>query len=209
MAHIFRPAKAVAADVRPPRSTPKPKADYRVPSAAEVLPDLGNLLERENTISGSIRADRAELKLLERELAADETPEIHPEVAALLGDDPVGSKAMTRKAIAGARHRLAVAETALGEIQKRRTALETKAGLAVCDAVRPEVSKRVAALVASLQAADTAHGELNELVLAIEAEGVSWGSLGPIRPFFLGDARDVQRRIATYTKDVREAGYVD
>jgi hypothetical protein len=139
-------------------------------------------------------------------LAVDDTPEVHPEVAALLGDNP-SPKASKRKAIVDARHRIAVAETALAEIQKRRQALETKASLAVCGAVRPEVSKRVAALVAALQAADTAHGELNELILAVEAEGVSWASLGPIRPFFMGDHRDAQRRIATYIKEAREAGY--
>ncbi|GLS34512.1 hypothetical protein GCM10010869_01000 [Mesorhizobium tianshanense] len=127
-------------------------------------------------------------------------------MAALLGDSP-SSKSSKRKAIADARHRIAVGETALAEIQKRRLALETKSNKAVCDAVRPEVAKRVAALVAALQAADVAHGELNELILAIEAEGVSWASLGPIRPFFMGDHRDAQRRVATYIKDVRDAGH--
>lgn len=196
------------ADVRPPRIAPKAKAAdaYRVPSQAESLPDLGSLVDRENEISSAVRADRAELKLLERELAVDDTPEVHPDVAALLGDTP-SPKASKRKAIAETRHRIAVAETALAEIQKRRMALGTKASLAVCDAVRPEVAKRVAALTSALQAADIAHSSLDELILAIEAEGVSWASLGPIRPFFLGDANDAQRRIATYTKDVAEAGY--
>ncbi|QKC97274.1 hypothetical protein [Mesorhizobium sp. NZP2298] len=208
MAAIFpRPRKSAPVDVRPPRVVPKvdPEA-YRVPSAAEVLPDLARLLERENEISAAVRADRAEQKLFERELAVDDSPEIHPEVAALLQDNP-SPKATKRKAIADARHRIAVGETALAEIQKRRMALETKAGKAVCDAVGPEVGKRVAALVTALQAADEAHGELNELIMAIEAEGVSWASLGPIRPFFMGDHRDAQRRVATYVKDVTEAGY--
>ncbi|MER9032418.1 hypothetical protein [Mesorhizobium sp. M0674] len=207
MAHIFRPAKPIAAEPRPARSAPKARPDYHVPSPAEVLPDLAHLVERENEISSSVRADRAEIKLLERELATDESPEIHPEVAKLLKDAP-SSKAVTRKAIADARHRIAVSEAAFAEIQKRRLAMETKASVAVCAAVRPEVSRRVAALVAALQVADTAHGELNELILAIEAEGVSWGSLGPVRAHFMGDHRDAQRRIATYVKDVTEAGYV-
>ncbi|TIL56725.1 MAG: hypothetical protein E5Y79_28385 [Mesorhizobium sp.] len=206
MAHIFRAPKAVPAEPRPPRVTPKANPDYRVLSQAEALPELGSLLEKENDISNSVRADRAELKLLERELAVDDTPEVHPDVAALLGDSP-SSKASKRKAIADIRHRIAVGETALVEIQKRRRLLETKASLAVCDAVRPEIGKRVAALVAALQAADMAHGELNELILAVEAEGVSWASLGPIRPFFMGDHRDAARRVATYIKDVRDAGY--
>ncbi|WP_192359501.1 hypothetical protein [Mesorhizobium mediterraneum] len=196
-----------ATDPRPPRIAPKAKPDaYRVLSQAEALPELGSLLEKENEISTSVRADRAELKLLERELAVDATPEVHPDVAALLGDSP-SSKASKRKAIADTRHRIAVGETALVEIQKRRLSLETKASLAVCDAVRPEIGKRVGALVAALQAADVAHGELNELILAIEAEGVSWASLGPIRPHFLGNASDGSGRIANYLKDVREAGY--
>ncbi|RWN99372.1 hypothetical protein [Mesorhizobium sp.] len=192
-------------DSRPPRI--EPKADgYRVPSQAESLPELGIIVEKETGISDAVRGDRAELKLLERELAVDDTPEVHPDVAALLGDAP-STKAMKRKAIAETRHRLAVGETALAEIQKRRMALGTKANKAVCDAVRPEVAKRVAAVVTALKAADVAHGELNELILAVEAEGVSWSSLGPIRPFFMGDHRDAQRKVATYIKDVTEAGY--
>ncbi|TIL64489.1 hypothetical protein [Mesorhizobium sp.] len=194
-----------ATDPRPPRIAAKAKPDaYHVPSQAEALPELGSLLEKENEISASVRANRAELKLLERELAVDDTPEVHPDVAALLGDSP-SSKASKRKAIADMRHRIAVGETALVEIQKRRHSLETKASLAVCDAVRPEIGKRVAALVAALQAADIAHGELNELILAIEAEGVSWAALGPIRPFFLNEPGS--GRIAGYIKDVSEAGY--
>ncbi|RLP22176.1 hypothetical protein [Mesorhizobium sp. YM1C-6-2] len=184
----------------------KPANDFVVPSPSGLVPELGKLDAAEIAISDAVRNDRAELKVLELELKADDSPELHPEVAALLGDE-TSPKATKRKEIRELRHKIAVAEAAVIEIQKRRVALATEAGRAVTAAVRPEAERVVGNLVKALEQVDAAHQELGDLLLAVEAEGVSTGGFGPIKPHFLGDHREDLRRIRSYIKEVREAGY--
>jgi hypothetical protein len=186
----------------PAKVPQRPRAsEFKVPSPSELLPELAKIDAQTISISESVRADRAEIALLSREIAVDDTPELHPEVAKLLDGEP-SPKAAKRQAIKELRHKIAVAEAAMTEISKRRQAAATGAGKAVCEAVRPEAKRLVANLVEALQAANVAHAELSDLLLAIEAEGVSTGVLGPIKPYFLSDGK-----IATYINDVREAGY--
>jgi hypothetical protein len=206
---ILRKPKPMTNATHPgPAKVPqRPRAsEFKVPSPSELLPELAKLDAQTLSISESVRSDRAEIKLLEREIAVDDTPELHPEVAKLLDGEP-SPKAAKRQAIKELRHQIAVAEAAMTEIAKRRTAAATGAGRAVCQAVRPEAERLVANLVAALQEVDTAHQELGDLLLAVEAEGVSTGGLGPVKPYFLSDHREADRKIVTYIRDVKGAGY--
>jgi len=198
-----RAARATETTHPGPAKVPMRKrvSEFRVPSPAELLPDLEKLDRKTVEISEAIKADRAEIKLLEREIAVDDSPELHPAVAALLDGEP-SPKAVKRKTIKDLRQKITVAEAAMVEIAKRRQAAATEAGKAVTAAVRPEAERLVSNLVKALEVVDVVRQELADLLLAVEMEGVSVGGLGPIKPYFLSD-----EKIAGYIREVREAGY--
>src|SRR5690349_8481407 len=115
----------------------KPAGDFKVPSPADVVPDLAKLDRRTNEINASMKLDRAEIRVLEDEISRDDTKELHPAVAALVDGQP-SVKSTKRARIRELRQSLAVSAAALEEIAKRRIALETEAGRAVTAACRPE-----------------------------------------------------------------------
>ena len=201
---ILRKTKPItnATHPGPARVPQRPRASaFVVPSPSDLIPDLAKLDAQSIEINQGIAADRAAVKILEREIAGDDTPELHSEIAKLLDGAP-SAKAAKRAAIKTLRHKIAVASAALVEIGKRRQAAATGAGKAVCSAVRPEAERLVGNLVVALQSADAAHAELADFLLAIEVEGASAGGLGPVVPYFLNDGK-----IATYIREVRGAGY--
>ncbi|CAN7701655.1 hypothetical protein [Mesorhizobium sp. LjNodule214] len=202
---ILNKMKRAVADVRPVARVATRKLSFTALSPREALPDLAEDEDRREAIVKDRAAYVAERKALQAKIEADTSLDIAPEVSALIGEQP-SAKAHMRQRVAELRRMEAVAGQAIELIEKRIAAAKPAAERAVCAAARPEAEKRVAALVAALQATDVAHAELNDLLLAIEAQGASTDGLGQIRPHFLG-ARDPQRRIAGYLREVREAGY--
>lgn len=206
---IFNKAKSFTEASYPaPAKVAKRRAasDFKVPSPSDLVPDLAKLDRRSTEINAAIRLDRAEIKILEAEIASDDTTELHPAVAALI-DGEVSPKGKKRARIKELRHSLAVSSAALDEIAKRRLGLDNEANRAVSAAVRPEAERLLGKLVKALEAVDAAHQELGDLLVAVEVEGVSVGHLGSIRPYFLGDHREGGRRIPTYIKEIKDAGY--
>lgn len=187
--------------------TKRTAAPIVVPTLAESDAEYRAISERANALNEEIRALRPEQKNLRAEIAADDTREISPAVAELLGQPP-SLKAEKRKRLGEVTRRLADTDTALGMLRQEQQRAESRASTALCLAMQPEFTKRVAALCAALEVVDAAHHDLDELRLAVEAEGANIGSLGPVMPYFLGGAREPQRRIAEYVKSMREAGYV-
>lgn len=124
----------------------------------------------------------------------------------MLGERPP-AKAAKRALVAELRRKEEIAGKAIEMLEKRIAAARPAAERAICVAARPEAEKRVAALLEALRAVDVAHVELNDMFLAIEAEGASTDGLGQIRPHFLGAAQDPQRKIASYLREIQEAGY--
>lgn len=192
----------------PARVPPRKRAsDFRVPSPTELLPEIARLDAKSVEISNTVTLDRREIKTLEAEIAADDSQELHPAVAALLDGQP-SPKAKKRAKLKELRTSLAVSALALDEIAKRRIALlQAEAGRAVCKAVRPEAERLVSDLVVALQVVDGVHRELGDLIFAVEAEGVSAGGLGAVTPYFLGSHLDEGRRINSYIREIKEAGY--
>lgn len=202
---IFSKTPRAKPDARPAKIEPR-KLSFTALTAREALPALGEDEDRREAIFRDRAAHIAERKALQAEIAADTSIDIAPEVAKLIGEAP-SAKAQKRERVAELRRLEAVAGQAIELIERRITAARPAAERAICDAARPEAKKRIAALCEALRAVDAAHIDLNDLFLAIEAQGVSAGGLGQVRPFFLSDPQDPQRKIAQYLKEVREAGY--
>ncbi|RWF66635.1 hypothetical protein [Mesorhizobium sp.] len=202
---IFNKTPRAKADARPAKVAPI-KLSFTALTAREALPELGADEDRRAAIFKDRAAYVAERKHLQAEIEADKTIDIAPEVAALIGEKP-SAKAQKRERVAELRRLEAVAGQAIELIERRIAAARPAAERAICTAARPEAERRVAALVEALRAVDVAHVELNDMFLAIEAEGASTDGLGQVRPHFLGSAQDPQRRIAQYLKELKGAGY--
>jgi glutathione S-transferase len=191
MAFLKKP-EAIAAD------------PFRVPSMAEAHPEYGMRHERVIALNDETRSLRAEENSLVSAIAADTTPALRPNVAALLGEEP-SQKTINQRRLAEVRSQLRDVDDAIIISERRKRELESAASAAVCQAVRPEVQKRMSALLRALAEVETARNAVEEIVLAIEAEGAAPYALGPVRPFFLGEIRD--GHIARFVREAKEAGY--
>lgn len=181
-------------------------SSFRVPSLAEADAEYASLLERQNSLNAELGQLGGEQSDLQAKVAADQAPEIRPAIAELLGDAP-SSKSLMRQRLAEIERRKRDIEVALDVLRERIRQAESRASRAACDAIRPEYARRVSAMIAAMRALDTAHSSFNDLCLEIEAGAISYGYLGPAKPFFLGSARDPDRKIARYLKEAKEAGY--
>lgn len=183
-----------------------PTAPFRAQSLAEAHADYGRVVDRVTALSSRLTDLRRERRALEAEIAADTSPRVSPAVAALLGEEPTpASKARTR--LAECLKEASDVETALAIAERRKRDFGSQAGKAVCDAARPEMAKRMAALLSALEAADAANQAVSEVIFAVEAEGASADYLGPVRAYFLGGPIDPARQIARFVRDARGAGY--
>ncbi|TPL39233.1 hypothetical protein [Mesorhizobium sp. B2-4-8] len=195
-------------DVRPPRIEPKAKpADaYRVPTLTECSDTYAGLRAKQADMNTEMSAVVAERRGLEKAIAADTSREISPTVAELLGDAPSG-KALSRRRVGELKQREADLAAALRIVEQRITDAHIEASRAACAAIRPEFAKRVGVMVEAMKVLDAAHQSFEDLCRDLEAEDIRYGTLGQMKPFFLGDAKDGSGRIANYLKEAREAGY--
>lgn len=189
--------------LEPASSAPAP---FRALPMAEAHAEYGRMVERVTALSDQLAALQRERKSLEAEIAADTSPKVSPAVAALLGEEPnPASKARAR--LEECRREAADVDTALSIAERRKRQYEGQASKAICDAARPEMAKRMAALLAALEAADSANKAVSEVIFAVEAEGASADYFGPVRPHFLGGPIDPARQIPRFIRDAKEAGY--
>jgi hypothetical protein len=113
---------------------------------------------------------------------------------------------MLRKQAGDIRGKLADVEAALEIVRRRLTDANGPASTAVCQSVKPEYSKRVAAVAKALEAVEAARADYDDLRNQFEIEGVRWTSLIPLSLGFRGDPRD--SHIQRLLREAREAGYV-
>ncbi|RUV89198.1 hypothetical protein EOA46_22630 [Mesorhizobium sp. M1A.F.Ca.IN.022.05.2.1] len=178
-----------------------PAEPYHVPSLAECDDVYAGLLSKRAELNERLRGLDAEARQIEKEIAADPTPEVRPSVAALLGDGPT-AKAANRKKLADVRADRADHEVASRAIEQRIRDAKTPAVRKAIALVRPEWDRRQKELCEALAVVEKAHRSLNDLAEGLEAEDIGSSHFGN-RAHFLGDARD--GHIARYLK---EAGYV-
>lgn len=177
---------------------------FRVPTLIEGSPEYSALIDKRADLLEKQSAARTERRDLERAITESPAPTLRPGVAELLGE--------TSDSTTGLRARLADViklerdvETALEVVRQRLAVARTAASKAICLQVKPEYSRRVAAICDALKAVAAARAEYDALRDELDREDVAWGSLGPVSLGFLGDARDghVQR----FIREAREAGY--
>ncbi|MDR6635103.1 hypothetical protein J2X72_003915 [Phyllobacterium sp. 1468] len=94
---------------------------------------------------------------------------------------------------------------ALEIIRIRLADARSKASLAVCAKVKPEYARRVKAMADALEQVQVARAQYDELRSDLDANDVSWGSLVPMTPAFLGDYRD--GHIPRWLGEAKRAGY--
>jgi hypothetical protein len=189
-----------------PAAAPEP---FRVPSLGEVSPEYAALLQRQGDLQNALNALERERADLQRAIASDRSPAVRPGVAALLGDDPANSRAAKTARLAEVRRAITDHEVALTTIRGRLATARGPASVAVCDAVKSEYSRRVAAVVAALTAADAARASYEGMRAQLEAEDVAWTRLGPLALGFMGEhLKGRSARVDAVIRDAREAGYV-
>ncbi|WP_439496841.1 hypothetical protein [Bosea sp. (in: a-proteobacteria)] len=182
-------------------TTPEP---FRVPSLAEASTEYAGLIAKRAELLAQQSTLTAERRDLEQKIADAPAPAMRPGVAALLGE--------TSDSTTGLRARLAEVQklgadiTAALEIVRQRLAVARgAASKTICAMARPEYGRRVAAICDALQALAAARAAYDDLRFEFDTQDVSWGSLVPMSPNFLGDARD--GHIQRYLSEAKGAGY--
>jgi hypothetical protein len=188
------------------KSTSATAEPFRVPSLADVDDVYAGLLTKRGELNDKSNELRQEKRALEKIIAADTSREVRPAIAELLGDAP-GTKALNRKRLAEVRAEIADVESAQTVVEQRLRDAKGAASIAVCARVRPEYAKRVQAMVAAAKALDEAHRSYDELRYQFDVEDVSWMSLIPMTPAFLGASNEPDRRLARFVREAEEAGY--
>lgn len=181
---------------------------FRVPSLAEASPEYATLLQKQADLLSRQSELNTERRAFEKQIAAmpSDGQRVSSRVAELLGD-PTDSSPMLRKRSAEIRGELSALEEALEVIRRRLTDAKGPASSAICQTVRPEYGRRVAAVAKALEALALARADYDDLKNQFEAEDVAWSSLIPLSLGFLGDPRDGQ--IPRFMREVKEAGYVN
>ncbi|MBS3649673.1 hypothetical protein KEU06_13755 [Pseudaminobacter sp. 19-2017] len=183
-----------------------PAQAFRVPTLADASPEYAALIEKQAAIQAEQTTLAAERRELEKQIAADTAPEVRPAIAELLGDAP-GTKALNRKRVAEIVARERDIAAALDVLRGRIGEARTKASRLVCEQIKPEYARRVAAMCKAMEGLDAAHRDYDRLRHDLEAEDVAWLSLIPMAPQFLGASHEPGRRIMTYIDEARKAGY--
>ncbi len=186
----------------------KPAVDapdpFRVPSLSEASPEYAALVDKRQELLTQQSALTAERNELVRKIEEAPAPTMRPGVAALLGETSDSTTGL-RTRLAEVQRTLSDIEAALEIVRQRLAVARTAASRTICLQVKSEYGRRVAAMCNALKAIAAARADYDDLRDQFEREDVSWGSLVPMVPNFLGDARDghVQR----FIREAKEAGY--
>lgn len=133
------------------------------------------------------------------------TRHFRSDIAELLGDTVAVDERPHKLSELKKRH--ANLEAAIEILRRRLSDRRTQASVAVCAEVRPEFASRVSKLCKALVVCNEAHRALEELISQLEDRDVAWTSLGVLKPFFLGDARD--GHVHRFIKESKEFGYAE
>ncbi|ADH91621.1 conserved hypothetical protein [Ancylobacter novellus DSM 506] len=177
---------------------------YRVPPLTSV-PAYAALAAKRAEMQDLQTASRRELRKLERELTETPMPALRAGVAALLGEATVEQSGVHER-IADLKRTDRDATAALTVIDQRLREARSSASRVVCDEVRPEYARRVAALCRALEALAAERKAYDDLRGQLEAEDIAWSTLNPMSLGWLGNPVD-GGHIGVFLKSAREAGY--
>jgi len=178
---------------------------FVVPSLESVSSEYGRLISQRASLSAEDTALREEAERLYEQIRTMPAPKIPVAVAEKLGDAVEDSKAKLTARYREIERERAVIDAALAELRRRIDVEKGRASVAVCEVVKPEFGKRVAAAAKALEAAHAARMAYVQLIDALNAEDVQWTRLGSMSFGFLGDHLDghVQR----FIREAKEHGY--
>ncbi|WP_337267109.1 hypothetical protein [Oryzifoliimicrobium ureilyticus] len=158
-----------------------------------------------------LNADAAEtargISELQDDIVARPPPRVSYAVAELLGETIAQELLARGERLRELRRHSEAVEVAIGEVQKRIRERQSAASAAACTSVRAEYGRRVRALVDALETVHAARSHAEDLLDAMEREGIQIERLPAVRPHFLGDLQD--GHISRFIREAREAGYVD
>jgi hypothetical protein len=186
----------------------KPTHEFCIPSLAEASPEYAALLQKQAdlyALQSKLNGERRDIQK-QIDAAGDSGPRVSARVAELLGDE-ADSAPMLQKQAGEIRNQLADVEAALEIVRRRLSEAKGPASTAVCQIVKPEYGRRVAAVAKALEAVEAARADYDDLRNQFEAEDVSWTALGPLSLGFLGDPRD--SHIQRFLREAKEAGYAN
>ncbi|QDB99777.1 hypothetical protein [Mesorhizobium sp. 8] len=180
--------------------------EFRVPSLEESSTAYAALIDKRQELDQLRSGLERERSDLIQQIEADTRTASTVRVAELLGDEGDGfSKSHARARVAEIARQLGDIEQAHRVIRERLSVERGAASVKICDQVRAEYGRRVAAICKALEAANAAHREYEQLKNDLEAEDVAWTRLMPMPPRFLGDVRD--GHVHRYLREAKEAGY--
>ncbi len=163
---------------------------FNVPSLSEADSEYGALSERYTVLTNELAGISREAEELEADIRARRAPSIRPNVAELIGD-AVDLRLLERpRRLRELRQRAGDLEQAAEIIRRRRDDRLSAASLAACKATKAEYVRRVGKFVDALQAAKAAYDAAEEVLDALEREGVQVGYMPPARSSFFAAAEN-------------------
>ena len=180
---------------------------FSVPSLADVDADYAALVERHKKVTIELAANAREQQSLQADLQKNRKgPSLRPAVGELIGDVMDIELDERPKQLAELRKRAHDLEDAEQILNTRIRERKGVASIAVCNAVKPEYGARVKAFAEALEFAHKARVHLEDMILDLEANDVSWTRLGVFRTPWLGGINDghVQR----FVREAKEQGYL-
>lgn len=167
---------------------------FNVPSLSEADSEYGALSERYTALSNELAEISREADDLEADIRARRAPSIRPGVAELIGETVDLTLLERPRRLRELRQRVGDLEQAAEIIRRRRDDRLSAASLAACKATKAEYVRRVGKFVDALQAAKAAYDAAEEVLDALEREGVQVGYMPPARSsFFAGAENGVTR----------------
>ncbi|MET3854424.1 hypothetical protein [Rhizobium sp. OAE497] len=173
------------------------KASFAVPTLSEADSEYGTLSERYTALTNELAEISREADELEADMRARRAPSIRPGVAELIGEAVDLTLLERPRRLRELRQRAGDLEQAAEIIRRRRDDRLSAASLAACKATKAEYARRIGKFVDALQAAKAAYDAAEEVLDALEREGVQIGYMPPARsPFFAGTENGATRFVS-------------
>ncbi|MCZ8546275.1 hypothetical protein OOJ09_18965 [Mesorhizobium qingshengii] len=177
---------------------------FVMPTLEDSSETYAALIAKKIEITDLRSALSAEERKLRKEIEADTTKYLRTAIANLLGDDE-DTKPHQMKRISEISRQIQDIDIALDVLRERISVERGKTSLKITAACRPEYARRVAVLGQALRAVQAARAGYDEMVDEFSRNEISWTSLVPLQPNFLGDARD--GHVHRWFRAAKDAGY--
>lgn len=192
------------------KKSPPPAAPVTVPSLSVADPDYATFADKRSALLARQHHIDVEVAGL-RDLQYQRLPDggRAERVGALLGDEPAPISDRPSKIAELLRERADI-DAALAELERRMATARHRASAKICADIKGTYQQLVANLADALLATRDAHARYLAIVDQLNANDVAWtGTLHPMQPRFLGDARDKYSPIALWLREAVANDFID